>query len=136
MERQRQEAHAGLQPSDRRRPRRFTIDEVIALAAHGVDADLVRTLRDGAFDRLTTDDVITLADHGVEADWLRAAWNAGIRPSVDELVAMADHGVDSEWLAALPAAVITDLEVAELIALADEGVAPEDLRAHLDARAE
>lgn len=149
--------------SDGRRPGRPSVDEVIALAAHGVDAEFVRGLRQAGYDHLTTDEVIALADHGVDLDTLVAFrraglealttgemialvdhgvdpdgivdfHRAGLRPSVDELIALADHGVDAEWLVDLPEELVEDLEVAELIALADHGVEPEDIRAFLDLR--
>ncbi len=92
--------------SDGRRGRRRSVDEVIALAASGVEASFLRALRDAGFGDLTTDEIVLLADHGLEAD----------------------------WLAAVPRSVLADLDVGDLVAMADHGIEPDDLQSFLDLR--
>lgn len=147
-----------------RRSDRLPVDDIIALASHGVDASYLRALRESGFGDLETQDIIRLADHGAETAWLRAIRDAGIEADIDDLVKMvdhgvevewlqeirrigfaadaddlvrlADHGVEAEWLASVPASVLSDLDIDELISLADHGVEPDDLQAYLDLRAD
>jgi hypothetical protein len=110
------------------------VDDAITFAAHGVEGDLLRALRETGRGDLATGEVVMLADHGVDPDFLRAFHRAGIAATAGELTAMVDHGVDAEWLEDLPDEVLATLTPADLIAMADHGLDPADLETFLDLR--
>lgn len=102
----------------------------------GPVGDTERTREDGRRGRRrSVDDVIALAAHGVEADFLRALGEAGFHDlTTAEIIRLVDHGVEVNWLAAVPADVLGELGVDDLVALADHGVEPHDLTAFLGRR--
>lgn len=85
-------------PRAPRPPGRSRVDEVIALAAHGVTADDVRAFKEAGLSDLTHEEVIAFATHGVDADFICRLRDAGLGQAFTpaEIVAMAVHGVEPE----------------------------------------
>lgn len=72
-----------------------TLDEIIKMQMHGVDADFIRDLKRVGLRNLTPDQLIHLYNHGVDAGFVVAMRGQGYTNlTVDELVHLMNHGVD------------------------------------------
>src|SRR5439155_16377423 len=78
-----------------RLPSTPSVEQLVELHNHGVDAEFVRELRTLGLDDLSMDDVVELSDHGVTPTVVREFRTAGLPAiSADELVELIDHGVE------------------------------------------
>lgn len=90
-------ARRTARPAGDRGGPRLTVDELVELAANGVDADYIKSLTAVGMNNLTVADIIELAGNGVEADYIRDLRNAGLEDlTIDEIIELAGNGVDPE----------------------------------------
>jgi hypothetical protein len=103
--------------------RNLSVDQLIALRDHGVDARLVSDAS-SYFGHLNAADLTYLADHGVGPRYietLRMGGITGIRPA--DAVHMMDHGVSAPLIrSALEYFVTVRPAPADLVFMADHGV--------------
>ncbi|HEX3746773.1 MAG TPA: M56 family metallopeptidase [Bryobacteraceae bacterium] len=57
----------------------LTVDDIIALKDHGIDARFLADLSQSGWDKLSARDMIDMHDHGVQADLLHALHDAGFQ---------------------------------------------------------
>lgn len=79
--------------------RNLSVDELIALRNHGVDASLVYGARDYFGQALTAQTLVRLADHGINPSYLVSLNSAGERDlGVDDVVRLRDSGVTAQYI--------------------------------------
>jgi SHOCT-like protein len=105
-----------------------SVEQLVELANHGVDADFIRELRSLGLDDLSMDNVVELADHGVDPDFVKDLRRLGyVALTTDDLIELVDHGVDTDFIEELHDAGLKDLPLPEVIELADHGIDPETI---------
>lgn len=116
-------------PSTRRKGP--SVDDIVTLAAHGVDADYARALYAAGFEELTSNEIIAYWSVGLTVETLVELRNTGYggRP-LQDVVGMAMNGVDTAFLRELRDNNLLGLSTAELLGLKTSGVSPRAL-AHL-----
>jgi len=98
---------------------RVAIDDLIRLADCGITADDVFALPDRSIDTL-----IELHEHGVDADEARAILRLFPAIDAGTLLAFADHGVDADTAAAFTAFDPT-LSAGDVVRLVEHGTDPD-----------
>ena len=108
-------------------PDTLTIDELLQLARHGVDAEYVEELRDAGYPDLSYESLMAFARHGIDADYVADLSAYGLGDlSTDEIVELARHGVD-DVLVEYRELGLTNLSVEQIIDLSRHGVDPDDI---------
>ncbi len=108
---------------------RFSHQDLIRLADHGVDASFIRELRQFGITDLTLDQVITLANHGVDPEFIAAMRRLGLHElTYNQVIKLAEHGVDADYVKAMQDLGLADLSIDQIIDMANHGVDPEFMR--------
>jgi hypothetical protein len=108
---------------------RFTVEELVQLADHGVGADFLRAVREAGYHDLSADELTELADHGVSAGYLEELRHVGlIDLTVDAVIELFDHGVSPAYVRELREAGFANLSVEQVTELSDHGVSLDYLR--------
>ena len=101
----------------------LTIDELIALSTHGVNADYIREMRSIFGNDLTLGDVLSMKIHGMDADYVREMRAAGLGPLTnEELLSMRIHGMDADYVREMRAANLGDLNSKDLLSMKIHGM--------------
>ena len=110
-------------------PQRLTMQDLIRLHDHGVDADYIRELRQLGLTDLSINQIIELSNHGVDPDFIMAMRRLGFSNlPLDQLINLANHGVDPDYIQEMRALGLTDLSADQLIELQNHGVDPDFVR--------
>lgn len=111
---------------ERADPESLTVEMLIELRKHGVDAAYIRSLREIGYTDLTVDELIDLSRYGVSTDYMRELQVAGLDDlSVDELIDLAKYGVDPDFIGFVRSAGFANVDIDGLIDLAKYGVSRE-----------
>ncbi len=112
----------------------LTIDQIIELAKHGVDADYIEELRQMGYADLSFETLMSFARHGVDAELVRSLESLGYGgASADRVVSLVRHGIDEDDIAEYAAIGYTGLSLEELVELARHGVDADDMSEFIDA---
>src|SRR6267142_952456 len=111
--------------------RDLTVDQMIALKIHGVNADYVRRIRAEGYEP-TVDQLLAMKIHGVTPEYIAQVKTQGDKPDIDHLLAFRIHGVtkdDRDKMAALGYKLNGDQAVAMRI----HGLTPDSVQKIRDA---
>jgi beta-lactamase regulating signal transducer with metallopeptidase domain len=102
----------------------LSVDEIISLKDHGVDAQFLAGISQSGWERMTARELIELRDHGVPPEMLRALREAGlVHVEIREVVDAFAHGVRPETLREA-AQYGSRLSLAQIVRLKQAGVIP------------
>jgi len=102
----------------------LSVDEIISLKDHGVDAQFLAGINQSGWERMTARELIELRDHGVPPEMLRALREAGlVHVEIREVVDAFAHGVRPETLREA-AQYGSRLSLAQIVRLKQAGVIP------------
>jgi hypothetical protein len=88
--------------------RDLSVDQMIALKIHGVDAAYVREIRAAVGATLTADQLVAFRIHEVTPDWVNGLKQAGLGDlAPDKLIALKIHGADGAYMREMRAAGAT-----------------------------
>ena len=76
----------------------MSLDKIIELKIHGVDAQYQRDLYDAGFIDVPLDQILEAKIHGLNKDYLKDIANTGQKLSLDEAIQMKIHGVDAAFI--------------------------------------
>jgi len=108
----------------------ITVEELIELREHDVDADYLHAVRAAGFSGLSVAQIIELREHDVDADYLKALRDAGFSDlPIEQIVELRDHDVDADYLHAIRDAGFTDLSVQQIVELREHDVDADYLQA-------
>lgn len=100
----------------------LSVDEIISLKEHGIDARFLAGISQSGWERMTASDLIELHDHGVPPDMLRALHDAGFRHlEIREVVDAWEKGVRQGTLREATQ-YGTHLTLAQIVKLKQAGV--------------
>ncbi len=106
----------------------LTIDQIIELAKHGVDADYIEGLRATGYSDLSFETLLGFARHGIDADYVAALSSMGFsNMPAEDILQFARHGIDAELVAELRSAGYTSLTAEEVVELARHGIDADDV---------
>ena len=100
---------------------RVSLDELVNLRGHGVDADYVRGAKRNPKQELIPAELIRMRDHGVTMDYLTDIVRMGYTMDSDDIVKLKEHGVGIALLRDLRE-YQHDLSVDGIVKLRDHGV--------------
>lgn len=101
---------------------RLSAHDLTYLADHGVGPMYIETLRQSGINGIDPQSAVQLMDHGVTAPLIHSAFGYfGRRPAAD-LTYLADHGVNARYLDELRDNGITGIGPADVVMLTDHGV--------------
>jgi len=104
----------------------LTVDKLIELRDHGVDAGFIRELNAAGFKNISLDKAIELKDHGVSLEFIRTIGNLGFKNiSLDDAIELRDHGVNTEFINSIRQAGYSNLSLDKYTELKDHGVSVE-----------
>jgi bla regulator protein blaR1 len=104
----------------------LTPQELIRLRAQGVSPDFVQELAALGYKDLSPSQLLTLRAHGVDADFIRELCDLGwSRLSVTHLVALRSQGVSPEYIREMKSAGLETISLSGFIALRSQGVSAE-----------
>ena len=105
----------------------LTIEQIIKLRQHGINADFIRTLKEIGYETLSYGELLALGKYGADADYIREMNEAGYRDfSLMDYAYMSKYGVDSDFVAEMKKAGFDNLSAEDLINMSKYGV-DEDL---------
>jgi len=108
----------------------ITVEELIELREHDVDADYLHAVRSAGFSGLSVEQIIELHEHEVDADYLKALRDAGFSDlRIEQVVELREHDVDADYLRAIRDAGFTDLSVEQIVELREHDVDADYLQA-------
>jgi hypothetical protein len=86
-------------------------------------------LTDSGYPKLSVDEIIALKDHGVDADYVKGMLQAGLGvPTVPQLVRLHDHGVLPSFVASMVASGLVDgLDFGNVIRLRENDARGDDM---------
>jgi beta-lactamase regulating signal transducer with metallopeptidase domain len=104
----------------------LTPQELVRLRSQGVSPDEVKELADLGYRDLTPAQLLTLRAHGVSADFVRELCELGFeRLSVTRLVALRAQGVSPDYIREMRSAGLASISLSGFIALRSQGVSAE-----------
>lgn len=109
-----------------------SLQQLIDMRAHGVNADYIRETRRAGYRDLHAADLIEMKNHGVAPEFLRDLKAAGYAISTREVVDLRNHGVNSEYLRDLKDFGLHP-EPRDMVEMKNHGVTPEYLKGLKDA---
>lgn len=98
-----------------------TVGGLIRMRDHGVDAAYLQALASAGYTGLSAEDAVRMRDHGVSADYVAGLHRLGYHPRPDELVRLVDHGVSIDFIERMRSHGYTQLSAEDLIRLRDHG---------------
>ena len=102
----------------------LSVDEIIALKDHGIDARFLADLSQSGWEKISAHDMIEMHDHGVTGEFLRALHDAGFQHlQVREVIQAFEQGVRPNTLKEA-AQYGTHLTLAQIVKLKQAGVIP------------
>ncbi len=105
-----------------------TVDDVIQLNNHGVDARYLRNVTQLSSPPLSVEQITEMKDHGVQISLLEVLRNSGYQLPARSVIELQDHGVGKSFIRELGPYSKGAFSGEELIALHDHGVSPEFVR--------
>lgn len=101
---------------------RPSIDDLVAMGAHGVDDDYINAMKDVHLSPKRVSGLIRMRDHGVTPKYAADMLRRAPQLTADDLVALRDHGVSSEYVQALADAGYSNVSPADMQRLVDHAV--------------
>jgi len=109
--------------------RDLSVDEIIELKNHGVDANYIREMSDNGWGKLNTSQLVQLKTHGVSGKYLRELKSAGIRGlTLEQAVELRNHGVRAESIAEIHGLGFGPYDLREVTEMASNGLRPSFFR--------
>jgi beta-lactamase regulating signal transducer with metallopeptidase domain len=109
--------------------RDLSVDEIIELKNHGVDANYIRDMSGNGWGKLSAQDLMKLRDHGVSAQYLRDIRDSGIKGlTLDSAIELRNHGVNTRTIAEIHSLGFGPYTDREVVELASHGVRPDLFR--------
>ncbi|HYD73997.1 MAG TPA: hypothetical protein VEF55_12740 [Candidatus Binatia bacterium] len=104
---------------------RPSLDDVMAVAVHGVDADYARGMAEAGYRLGDVGELVAMRIHGVTPDYVRSL--ASLGPAwrnipADDILALRIHGVTSEFAREMSALGYSNEEPSQLVAMRIHGV--------------
>ena len=102
----------------------LSVDEIIALKDHGIDARFLADLSQSGWEKMSAHDMIEMHDHGVTGEFLRALHDAGFQHiQMHDVIQAFEQGVRPGTLKEA-AQYGTHLTLAQIVKLKQAGVIP------------
>jgi hypothetical protein len=102
----------------------LSVDEIIALKDHGIDARFLADLSQTGWEKMSARDMIEMHDHGVNGEFLRALHDAGFQHlQIRDVIQAFEQGVRPGTLKEA-AQYGTHLTLAQIVRLKQAGVIP------------
>jgi len=107
-----------------------SIDKVVELREHGVNARFVNSFRAMGFkEKIPLDKALELRDHGVSPEFIVSIQKMGYgNISLDKATELMDHGVNPEFIASIQQMGYGNLSLDKAQELRDHGVNPEFIK--------
>ena len=106
-----------------------TMEDVEAIAIHGITPDFVREMRSVGLTDLSLEDALALRIHGASAAYVREMTALGFgSPDKEKVVEWRIHGVTPKFVAELRELGYRDLSADQLVAMRIHGVTPKYIR--------
>ena len=111
----------------------LTIDQIIELAKHGVDADYIEELRATGYRDLSFETLLGFARHGIDAEYVGKMSSLGFaNMPADDILQFARHGIDAELVSELRALGYSSLTADEIVELARHGIDADEVAEYGD----
>jgi hypothetical protein len=105
-----------------------TVDDVVQLNNHGVDARYLRHVTQLSSRTLTIEEITEMKDHGVQISLLEALRQGGYQLPARSVTELQDHGVGESFVREMGPYSKGAVKGDDLIALHDHGISPEFVR--------